>query len=79
MTAILFITILYELIYITGVEKMRDLQGIGGFLAVILIIYAVLSTVVEVRYKNKVKKESCVNAGYTYIDKQCLDVKVIEL
>lgn len=22
---------------------------------------------------------NCVNAGYTYIDKQCLDVKVIEL
>ena len=58
---------------------MRDLEELGCYLAVILIVVALTSAISVSKHKNNAKKERCVNAGYAYIDKRCLDVKVIEL
>lgn len=80
MTATLFITILYELIYITGVEKMTNNYQFGFIIAVQLILIALILFIWNKRVEGESSIElNCVNAGYTYVDKQCLDVKVIEL
>lgn len=78
MTATLFITILYELIYITGVEKMNTTgKIICGF------IYALIALIVMITFTlyfiDRGMSVDCINAGYVYLDGNCLDVKVIEL
>ena len=44
----------------------------------LIAISIVLSSYISDKNYNA-KKENCVNAGYAYVDNQCLDVKVIEL
>tara|TARA_R110000824_G_C14805089_1_gene634880 strand:+ start:301 stop:474 length:174 start_codon:yes stop_codon:yes gene_type:complete len=50
-----------------------------GFTVIILLIIAVTLSLNFITSRYDAKKENCVNAGYVYVDKQCLNVEVIEL
>ena len=59
-----------------------DKKAIIGSLIIGVSLYLLINSHLILTFKlitTDTNKEKCIDSGYTYIDKQCLDVKVIEL